>query len=99
MSWFAQLPVLLLLLLLLLLREVRHAAAAAFVPLVASLKNTIRGCIHSYAHADMSPRETAGGDQLARLVHRGVGGSLRVMVQRARVIVGATSYYHSTIHI
>ena len=31
------------------------------------------------------------GDQLARFVHRGVGGSARVMVQLARVVVGATS--------
>ena len=33
------------------------------------------------------------GDQLARLVHRGVIGSPWVMVQHARVVVGATSYY------
>ena len=40
----------------------------------------------------MSPRENTGGDQLARLVHRGVGSSLRVMVQHARVVVvGVTS--------
>ena len=42
----------------------------------------------------MSPRENTGGDQLARLVHRGVGSSLPVMVQHARVVLGATSYYH-----
>ena len=35
-----------------------------------------------------------GGDRLARFVHREVGGSPRVMVQHARVVVGATSYYH-----
>ena len=34
-----------------------------------------------------------GGDRLARFVHREVGGSPRVMVQHARVVVGATSYY------
>ena len=45
----------------------------------------------------MSRRENTGGDQLARLVHRGVGSSLRVMVHHARVVVGASSYniwYH-----
>ena len=34
-----------------------------------------------------------GGDQLARLVNRGVGSSLRVMVQHARVLVGASNYH------
>ena len=32
------------------------------------------------------PRENTGGDQF--------GSSLRVMVQHARVVVGASSYYH-----
>ena len=31
-------------------------------------------------------------------VRRGVGGSPRVMVQLARVVVGATRYYLGTIH-
>ena len=38
----------------------------------------------------MSP--SCGSDQFARHVHRGVGGSPRVMVQHTRVVVGATSY-------
>ena len=29
-----------------------------------------------------------GGDQFARLTHRGVGGPPRVMMQHARVVVG-----------
>ena len=78
------------------------AAAAAFVvwvPLVASpKKHENRFCTYSQAHhAAMSPRENTGGDQLARprLVHRGVGSSLRMMVQHARVVVVvAPSYYH-----
>ena len=78
------------------------AAAAAFVvwvPLVASpKKHENRFCAYSQAHhAAMSPRENTGGDQLARprLVHRGVGSSLRMMVQHARVVVVvAPSYYH-----
>ena len=43
----------------------------------------------------MSP----GDDQVARLIHSGVGGSPRVMVQHARVVVGAIGYYHGTVII
>ena len=54
-------------------------------------KITKTGCIRT--RAAMSPRENTGGDRLARPVHRGVGSSLRMVVQHARVVVvGATSY-------
>ena len=69
-----------------------------WVSLVATPKKTKTGrkysSKYSSAHVAMSPREYPGGDQLARLVHREVGSSLRVMVQHARVAVGAASYYH-----
>ena len=75
-----------------------------WVPLVASPKKTREQVVYFVRTrkliAAMSPREDSGGDQLARLVHRGVGSSLRVMVQHARrrVVIGATSYYHGTSH-
>ena len=43
-------------------------------------------------------KHCCAGDQFARLVHGGVRGSPRVMVHHARVVVGATIYYHGPIH-
>ena len=46
-----------------------------------------------YTDAVFRPRKYKySSDQPARLVHRGVIGSPRVMVQHSRVVVGATSY-------
>ena len=60
-----------------------------WVPLVASSKHQNR--LHvPVQHAAKGPLEGNSDGQLARLVHRGVGGSPRVMVQHARVMVGAT---------
>ena len=70
------------------------------VPLVASPQKTRKQvlCTRKLMQTCRLGKNT-GGDQLARLLHRGVGGFLRVIVQHARVVVGATSYYHGTIHI
>ena len=69
-------------------------------------QNTKPGCCilaHSMQRV-ASGNALVDGDQLARLAHRGVGGSRRVMVQHARVVVGScyqllVQYYHGTIHI
>ena len=45
-----------------------------------------------YTHAACLWKYCCSGDRLARHVHRGIGGSLRVTVQQERVVVGATSY-------
>ena len=82
MSQLAQLPV-----------SAISAAAAVFCYVGSSRrkppKNTRTGCICTRKLiAATPPRENPGGDQLARLVHRGVGSSLQLMVQYARVVVG-----------
>ena len=66
-----------------------------WVPLAATPKHENRLYVHFASR--LRKYCCCVGDQFARLVHRGVGGSLRVMVQHARVVIGATSYYHGTI--
>ena len=103
MSRLAQLPLPLLLpllLLLLLLREVRCVAPTVVVGSSRRKpKNTKTDRLLHVHSCSMSPREIlVDGDQLALLLHRGLGGSPRVVVQHVRVVIGETSYYHGTIH-
>ena len=90
------------------MREVRFVAAVGFLSSQPSLtrvtesynpntrrKQVVRRIMYAACRLG---KYCCCGDKFARLVHRGVGGSPRVMVQHARVVVGATSYYHGTIH-
>ena len=66
-----------------------------WVPLVASSKHQNR-LLYTDPACRLGKYYCCGGDQLARLVHRGVCGSPRMMVQHARAVVGASNYYHGT---
>ena len=78
------------------MREVRDIAAACCCCgfLSPPAQHTKTGCCMSAACR--LGKYYCGGDQLARLVHRGVGDPPRVIVQHARVVVGATRYYDNT---
>ena len=70
-----------------------------WVPIVATPKDEIRLLyVHLYSAVRLGKYCCRGGDQYARHAHRGVGGCPRVMVQHARLAVGANSCYHGTIH-
>ena len=82
------------------MREVSYVAAAICAYFSRrSPQNTKTCCMYvytsKYAACPLGKCCCCGGDQI---VHRGVGGSPRVMMQHACVVVGATSYYHGTVH-
>ena len=85
--------------LLLLLCEVRYARGTVccccclllWVPLVATPKHENRlFYVHLHAACRLGKYCCCGSDKFARLVHRGVGGSPRMMVQQTRVVVQHT---------